>query len=74
MRWDRANGLTESMMRATNEWNNFGSKYGGNGVWLYDANNASIAPFFYLWGAEGETLWCKQYVSQFMFPPRLGQY
>ncbi|KAL5314469.1 hypothetical protein ACEPPN_017109 [Leptodophora sp. 'Broadleaf-Isolate-01'] len=37
---------TEPMMRATNEWNNFGKQYGGSGVWAYDSNNASIKPFF----------------------------
>ncbi|CZT52422.1 uncharacterized protein RSE6_13758 [Rhynchosporium secalis] len=37
---------TEPMMRATNEWNNFGKQYGGSGVWAYDTNNASIKPFF----------------------------
>ncbi len=33
-------------MRATNEWSNFGPKYGGNGQWAYNSNNASIKQFF----------------------------
>ncbi|KUJ24673.1 glycoside hydrolase family 115 protein [Mollisia scopiformis] len=37
---------TEPMMRATNEWNNFGTQYGGNGQWAFNSNNASIIPFF----------------------------
>jgi hypothetical protein len=36
----------EPMMRATKEWNVFGSQYGGNGQWEYDTNNASVIPFF----------------------------
>ncbi|KAH8813045.1 hypothetical protein F5884DRAFT_751339 [Xylogone sp. PMI_703] len=42
---------TEPMMRATNEWNNFGHQYGGNGQWEYDTNNASLIPFF-VYGAQ----------------------
>lgn len=34
------------MMRATNEWGNFGKSYGGNGVWSFETNNASISEFF----------------------------
>ncbi|TVY88717.1 hypothetical protein LAWI1_G004163, partial [Lachnellula willkommii] len=37
---------TEPMMRATNEWSNFGKQYGGNGQWEYDTNNASLSAFF----------------------------
>ncbi|KAE8444151.1 hypothetical protein EG329_000839 [Mollisiaceae sp. DMI_Dod_QoI] len=37
---------TEPMMRATNEWNTFGTQYGGNGQWAFNSNNASIIPFF----------------------------
>jgi len=37
---------TEPMARATNEWNNFGAAYGGNGQWAYTTNNASISKFF----------------------------
>lgn len=33
-------------MRATNEWGNFGKLYGGNGIWAFDTNNASISNFF----------------------------
>ncbi|TVY39952.1 hypothetical protein LOCC1_G004442, partial [Lachnellula occidentalis] len=36
----------EPMMRATNEWSNFGKQYGGNGQWEYDTNNASLSAFF----------------------------
>jgi hypothetical protein len=39
------------MMRATNEWNNFGKQYGGNGQWAFNSNNASIIPFF-TYGAQ----------------------
>ncbi|RDW82743.1 hypothetical protein BP6252_03855 [Coleophoma cylindrospora] len=42
---------TEPMMRATNEWGTFGSKYGGNNQWEYDTNNASIIPFL-TYGAQ----------------------
>ena len=34
------------MMRATNEWGTFGKQYGGNGVWSFESNNASITEFF----------------------------
>lgn len=34
------------MMRATNEWNTFGTQYDGNGQWAFNSNNASIIPFF----------------------------
>lgn len=37
---------TEPLTRATNEWGTFGKQYGGNGVWAYDTNNASISKFF----------------------------
>lgn len=33
-------------MRATNEWGTFGKQYGGNGVWSFESNNASITEFF----------------------------
>ena len=38
-------------MRATNEWNNFGKQYGGNGQWAYNSNNASLDKFF-TYGAQ----------------------
>jgi hypothetical protein len=42
---------TEPMMRASNEWPNFGPDYGGNGQWEFDTNNASLIPFF-TYGAQ----------------------
>lgn len=42
---------TEPMMRATNEWGNFGKSYGGNGEWAFNSNNASIENFF-TYGAQ----------------------
>ena len=42
---------TEPMQRATNEWNNFGKQYGGDGQWQYNTNNASLSEFF-RYGAE----------------------
>lgn len=48
---------TEPMMRATNEWDNFGT-----GSWEWDTNNASLYPFF-TYGAER----AKPYVKNSLF-------
>jgi hypothetical protein len=61
-------------MRATNEWNTFGSKYGGNGVWLYDTNSAAIAPFF-TYGAQRAKPYGANSMCYFTkFPTDLAQY
>jgi len=37
---------TEPMQRASIEWGYFGAKYGGNGEWAYNSNNASLSEYF----------------------------
>lgn len=57
------------MTRATNEWGTFGKQYGGNGVWSYETNNASISKFF-TYGAQR----AKPYINSTLFTMAMRGY